>query len=246
MLKFITIITKFILVTLAALLVTSCNYSVNMNAVKGSGNVTTEIRSIDEDFNSIDVSNAIDVVLEQADIYEVRVEADDNLHDKIKIKVENGVLVISSDHSSFMDVSAKKVFVKMPLIQDLHASSSATIKSSKVLKSNSIDISTSSAAEISVNIESDNVKCESSSGSDIYLEGLALSLEAAASSGSEINAADLPANKVIAKASSGATIKVQPILSLKAKASSGSDITYVKTPKTIEKKESSGASISKE
>lgn len=246
MLKLITLITKIILVTLAALLVSSCNYSVNMNAVKGSGNVTTETRQIDQDFNSIDVSNSIDVIIEQADNFEVKVEADDNLQDEIKIKVENGVLIIESDDRSFMDVSAKTVFVKMPLIQDLHASSSATIKSAKTIKASNIDISSSSAAEINIAVEADNIKCKATSGSDLYLEGLALALEVTASSGSEINTADLPANEITAKSSSGASIKVHPILSLKARASSGSDITYVKTPKTIEKKESSGASISKE
>jgi hypothetical protein len=57
MLKIITIITKFILVALTALLFASCNHSINIKSI--TGNVTTEKRNVDGDFKSIEVS-AID------------------------------------------------------------------------------------------------------------------------------------------------------------------------------------------
>lgn len=243
MLKIITIITKFILVALTAILFASCNYSTNLKSITGSGNVTTERRTIDQDFTSVDVSNAIDVVIEQSDKIEVTVEADDNLQKNIITKVENGVLIISSDYNSFIDVDSKKVIVKMPIIDEIQASSSSTVSSVNILKSNAIDITSSSAADINLKVEADKIKCKTSSGSSIYLNGLALFLETTSSSGGSIETKDLHANEVTAKASSGGSIEVNPIVSLKAKASSGGSITYVKTPKSIERKTSSGGSI---
>ncbi|NGY37564.1 DUF2807 domain-containing protein [Flavobacterium sp. XN-5] len=245
MLKIITIITKFILVALTALLFASCNHSINIKSITGSGNVTTENRTVSSDFTSIEVSNAIDLIIEQSDKTEITVEADDNLQKSITTKVENGVLIVACDYNSFINIESKKVTVKMPAIEALRASSASSINSMNTLKGANISLRTSSAAAMNLNIASDNIDCKSSSGSSISIEGMALRLKTTASSGSDINANDLLANEVNAVASSGATINVHPIVSLKAKASSGSNINYNTTPKTVEKRTSSGASIDK-
>ena len=78
MLKIITLITKFILVALTALLFASCNHSINLNSIEGSGNITTEKRTVEGNFKSIEVNNSIDLVIEQSDKMEIVVEADDN------------------------------------------------------------------------------------------------------------------------------------------------------------------------
>ena len=241
MIKIITIITKFILVTLTALLFASCN----QNSIKGSGNVTIENRRIEGTFKSVEVSNAIDLVIEQADNTAISVEADDNLQKHITTKVENGVLIVACDYNSFFNIESKKVIVKMPIIEELSASSAATVSSSNTLKSENISIRTSSAATINIKVKSDNIRCKSSSGSSITLEGLALNLEAISSSGSSINADSLLVNDVTAKSSSGSTISVHPIVSLNAKASSGSNISYENQPKTIRKLVHSGGSVDK-
>ena len=242
MIKIITIITKFILVTLTALLFASCN----QNSIKGSGNVTIENRRIEGTFKSVEVSNAIDLVIEQADNTAISVEADDNLQKHITTKVENGVLIVACDYNSFFNIESKKVIVKMPIIEELSASSAATVSSSNTLKSENISIRTSSAATINIKVKSDNIRCKSSSGSSITLEGLALNLEAISSSGSSINADSLLVNDVTAKSSSGSTISVHPIVSLNAKASSGSNISYENQPKTIRKLVHSGGSVDKQ
>ena len=246
MLKIITVITKFILVALTALLFASCNYSINSKSIRGSGNVTTENRTIDADFNSIEVSNAIDLIIEQGKDKKVVVEADDNLQNSITTKVENGVLIVGCDYNSFTNIESKKVTVRIPVIEELQASSASTIRSANTLKGEKISLRSSSAASINVKIEADNITSKSSSGSTISMNGLALHLDATASSGSTINSFDLLSNEVNAKSSSGSSIYVHPIVSLKAKASSGSSITYNIIPKTIEKNSSSGGSISRQ
>jgi hypothetical protein len=58
--------------------------------------VTTERRNV-EDFKSIEVSNAIDLVIEQSDETEIMVEADDNLQKHIITKVRKWYTIISCD-----------------------------------------------------------------------------------------------------------------------------------------------------
>ncbi|MGO4772345.1 head GIN domain-containing protein [Flavobacterium sp. W22_SRS_FK3] len=244
MIKIIIHITKFIIVTVTALLFASCNF--NMNSIEGSGNVTTEKRIVQGDFKNIDVSNAIDVVIEQSDAIEVTVEADDNLQKEIITKVENGTLVIKCKYSSFRNITMKKVTVKMPALDKIEASSASSVQSKNVFQGENIDLESSSAATIDVNIEFDNISATSSSGSSISMQGKALKVQTKASSGASLDAGKLLANEVEAGASSGGSVTVHPIISLKAEASSGGHVTYNTAPKTIEKNSSSGGSISQE
>ena len=246
MIKLITLITKFVVVALTVLLFASCNYSIDLKSIKGSGHVTTEKRTVNGDFKSVEVSNAIDLVIEQSDKTEIIVEADDNLQKGITTKVENGVLIVSSKYHNFLNVKSRKVTVKMPIIDGLQASSGSSIKSIGTIRGENISLDASSAAEINLDIESDFISSETSSGSSISIHGKALKLETTASSGSEIDAKDLLANEVISNASSGGEITVHPLVSLDAEASSGGDIKYNTAPKSIQKRSSSGGSVSQE
>ncbi len=243
MIKIIIHITKFVIATITALLFASCNF--NMNAIEGSGNVTTEKRVVQGDFKNVSVSNAIDLVIEQSDVTEIVVEADDNLQKEIETKVENGTLVISCKYNSFRNITMKKVTVKMPVIDKIEASSASSVQSKNTIEGQDIVLETSSAASMQVNVESDKISIDSGSGSSVTIEGKALNLNTSASSGGSIVAEKLMANDVHAEASSGGTVSLHAIVNLKAEASSGGNINYSGSPKTVEKSASSGGNISK-
>jgi hypothetical protein len=243
MIKLITLITKFIIVTLTALLFASCNHMINVKSIEGSGHVTTEKRLVQGDFKNVTVSNAIDLVIEQSDKTEIIVEADDNLQKEITTKVENGTLIIACDYNSFGNIKSKKVTVKMPVIDQLKASGAATITGRNTIKAEQVMLEASSAASIDLPVESVAIICKSSSGSTIAIKGKALTLETKASSGSTIDAHDLWANDIKAQASSGASVVIHPIVSLDAKASSGGSVDYNTVPKSIQKQTSSGGSV---
>ncbi|WP_310558765.1 head GIN domain-containing protein [Flavobacterium sp.] len=244
MIKIITIITKFIVATLMALLFSSCNSGFNIgDGIKGSGNITTETRPAIQDFKSIEVSQGIKVNVEQADTKSITVEADDNLQEHIITKIENGVLKIESD-KSYNSTETPVVNVKIPVVNGLSASSGSEINSSTTLVSTNINAKSSSGSRINIEVEADAITLESTSGSNIEASGKALKLETTSSSGSSIDAKDLMANEVIAQTTSGSSTSVYPILKLDANASSGSSIDYHKVPKTLAKEESSGGSVS--
>jgi hypothetical protein len=243
MLKVITLITKFITIALIALLFGSCNQIGKINSITGSGHVTTEKRTVTGDFKNVEISNALDLVVEQSDKTEIIVEADDNLQKEITTNVENGVLVISCKKGSFNNITSKKITVKMPNIEGLEASSASTINTSTTLKGNSITLASSSAASINASVEYENIQITASSASNQTLNGKSLHIEASASSAGVINATDLLSNEVVASASSGGSTSVHSLVSLKAKASSGGNVSYKGTPKSIEKEEHSGGSI---
>jgi hypothetical protein len=241
MIKIITWITKIIIIAITALLFSSCHF--DYNSVKGSGTITTENRTISEKFTGIDVSSAIEVTIEQADKVEVIVEADDNLLNTIKTEVKNDKLVISNESYVTIRNGTRRVTIKMPIIEDLEASSASSITNKNTLKGNQIFIKSSSAGSIKLDLEMDAITCKSSSGSSIELKGLAMQLDTQASSGSTTKCFKLLANSIVADASSGSSIDVHPIVSLKAEASSGASIEYNSVPKNLQKKSSSGGSV---
>ena len=222
----------------------SCNYNINFgDGIKGDGKIIFEVRNISEDFKSIKVSNGIAVILTQSNDKLVSVETDQNIQNHIITKVENGILIIKADEDYNTNTSPK-VTVNMPIINDLKASSAAQISSTNILKSNTIEMDASSGSDINVDVEAENISLQTSSGSEITANGKAIKLNTNSSSGSGIDTKKLLANDIIAKASSGSTIDVSPILSLKAKASSGANINYHTTPKSITKEVSSSGSVS--
>lgn len=246
MLKLITLITKFIVAALMALLFSSCGHSINLgNGIKGSGNITTETRTVNQDFKKIEASNGIKVIVEQSDNKSITVEADDNLQQHIITKIENGVLKIESDEN-YNATETPLVKVKMPVTNGLSTSSGSEITSSGTLISENMDVKSSSGSQININVEADAIKIESTSGSSIEVGGKALKVETSSSSGSTIDAKNLMANEVFSQTTSGSSTDVYPIVKLEAKASSGSNISYHKIPKTVSKEESSGGSVSQE
>jgi len=243
MIKVITLITNFIIITLMALLFGSCNQLNKINSITGSGNVTTEKREVTGDFKNVEISNALDLIIEQSDKTEITVEADDNLQKEITTEIKNGVLVISCKKGNFNNISSKKVFVKMPNIEGLEASSASSITAGTTLKGNNLTLASSSAASITATVEYENVQITANSASNQTIKGKSLHVEASTSSAGVINADELLSNEVVATSSSGGSVTTQPIVNLKAEASSGGNISYKGTPKSIQKEESSGGSI---
>lgn len=246
MLKIITLVTKFIIVTLAALLFASCNMVSQINGIKGSGHVTTEKRIVNGNFTQVSVSNAIDLVLEQSDKVEIIVEADDNLQDGITTQISNGKLEIGCKYNGFNNITSKKVIVRAPLIESIEASSAATASNLGIIKSNEIRIDGSSAASIDLNIEAEKILCDASSASKISLKGKGLNASYSTSSAGTIKAADLFINDIQSKASSGSHQIINPRVNLIAEASSGASIKYKNKPISLSKDTSSGGSVSQE
>lgn len=246
MIKVIILLMKFIIAATLALFLNSCNIKTDFgNGKKGNGKTATEVRNISENFTSIDVESGIEVVLEQSTDKFVSVEADSNLIKLIDTKVENGVLMIEPNEN-YNTYNSVKVIIRMPKIEGLESSSGSSIKGIGMFSGDAISIDASSSGEVDVKLEYDNITLDASSSGTIKTRGIALKLETSASSSSEIQADELLVNEVVADVSSGANIKIHPIVSLSGNASSGGNISYKTEPKSITKDESSGGNVGRE
>ncbi|WP_169051620.1 head GIN domain-containing protein [Flavobacterium sp. H122] len=233
---------KVVIAAVVALLFSSCNMNFNGESITGSGNVVTKNRDL-SGFTRIEVSKGLECEVTQSPDFKVTVEADDNLQKGIITKVENGTLKITSEYGSYFNVKSKKIYVSLPVIDELQTTSGSNLYTKGVIKSNGILLKSSSGSDLNATVESERVALESSSGSSLKVKGKAIDVSTASSSGSDIDARELLANNVNSQSSSGSDTDIHPIVSLQAKASSGSSIDYFSSPKRKSIEESSGGSV---
>lgn len=241
-----TTLIKVLISCIISLLLFSCNFDINFGpGVKGNDHVVTENRDLNGDFNEIKISRGLDVYLTQNDTQNLTVEADENLHDIIITKLENGVLEIYADEN-ISYAASKKVMLNFKNVSKITATSGSDVYSNNTINAENLELSLTSGSDMSLDIITETLSCNTSSGSDMKLSGKTDKLYAQASSGSDIDAADLSAATSEVKASSGADITVNTSKELYAKASSGGDITYFGNPEKVSTTDGTSGSIHKQ
>lgn len=222
---------KIVTLLLLVLVTTS---SCMFKGLSGNGDVKTQTRAITQEFKAISVSHGIDVFITTNESISVEVEADDNIIDLIKTEVENGELKIYFSKQVWHS-KARKVYVSVPVIEEISVSSGASIKLENSIITEKFVLKASSGSDIIANVGVTDLSCSASSGADVIISGIAKNFDVEASSGSTVNADELEAEYVDARASSGADISAFVLNSIIIKKSSGGDIKYKGNPKNINK-----------
>jgi len=206
-----------------------------------SGEIITDQRNVSQ-FDAINVSSGIDLIINQGTNQRVLVKADKNIQDEIKTEVENGELKIYCT-KSFWRVRNITVDITLKELKHLTASAGSDVKSDSKLIVYDLTLDVSSGSDININIEAQTLTLSASSGSDANLKGKTGNLSIKASSGSDINASDLEADEVEITNSSGSDVHVNAKLSIVVKASGGSDVFVTGKPQKQEISTSGGSDV---
>ena len=249
--------------TLLLLLTTFISCGVDLlNKVIGNQNVISLERAITNDFTKVKVSNGIDLFVEQGNDISLTVVTDENLQDIIITEVEEGQLRIYTK-KNIWKAASKKVYLTVNALEALSASSGSSVVFENRLKATDLELSTSSGASLKIGVDTRSLMAKSSSGSSSKIEvnassvttksssgaslrisGETITHETSASSGGSIRGNGLVSKKVIAKASSGASVSVYASESIDGKSSSGGGIRCEGDPKQVIKSTSSGGRVS--
>lgn len=234
---------RIIITSIISILMLSCNFSVNFGkGVDGNRNVVSEDRTISNDFESIKVSQGLDLYITQSNDVSLSVEADKNLHELIMTEVENGVLRIYTKEN-IRRAASKKIMLNINDVSAIKATSGSDVYSTNTIEVKTLELNTTSGADMEIDVKTQTLNCRSTSGSDLKLSGTTNMLIAEATSGSDIKAANLKAENSKVKATSGADISVNTSKELTARATSGGDVRYSGSPEKIDKSDSSSGSV---
>ncbi len=182
-------------------------------------------------FASIEVSDAIDVQLTQADTCSVAIEARPNELRNIETRIENGVLHIESSGHQHRVVA----YVCAPSYQHLEAGDAARIECADALTLDHITIEANDASKITLRGTAQRVKGEASAASTIDLTQLAAD-EITAEAGEASTVRLGSAHRMVLIAADASTIAFDTANEATLSASNASTIRYKTQPAKCEKR----------
>ena len=136
--------------------------------IKGSKTVTIEQKEIG-DFDSIEVNDNIEVYLDRGEKCELKIKADDNLHDIIVLDVSSKTLRISSSKKA---VNYKKLIVRITYTKELQkitARNEAVVNAIQEIQLDEIAFESFDNSVLNLNVNSGNFSLKSSDKSKTEL-----------------------------------------------------------------------------
>jgi hypothetical protein len=153
---------------LLLLLVSTFALAQKSEKIKGSKTVTIEQKEIGN-FNAIEVSDNIEVYLDRGEKCELKIEADDNLHDIIKLDLTANTLRINTTKEA---TNYKKLIVRVTYNKELKmltANNESVINAIQEIQLDNITIKTHDKATLFLNVNSKNFTLQSEDNSKTEL-----------------------------------------------------------------------------
>jgi hypothetical protein len=212
-------------------------------SLSGKGKVVEEIRDLDG-FTGVKVNSGIDVYLSQGSTFEVKVVADENLHEVILTELEGKMLIVKTERVNIRSAKSKKVYVTLPELTELKISSAGDIVGQTQFSCEDLRISVSSAGDLSIEVKAKQIDLDISSSGDVDIAGIVDELNVNLSSAGDLNAFDLIAGKVDVDVSSAGDARVYATEEISMNVSSAGNVSYMRDARVVHSQSSSAGKIS--
>ncbi len=213
----------------------------NAQRITGSGDVIKEDRSL-SGFHSIEVSDGVDVYIEQGNKESVVVRADDNLVNMIETKVVGETLVIDAK-GSYRKSKAFEVFVTLKDLNRLEAYGGSDVYGLSEMQLDELEIVMKGGSDLEMEITAQKMNCTLRGASDAQLKGSVDHLIVDARGASDLEAKRLIVNVCELEMSGASDAEVTVKEEIDAKASGSSDIYYRGNPKIVRQKAKGSSEI---
>ncbi len=228
--------TLFTLTTVLSLFLLTQSSCLAQRKIKGNGNITTKTLSTPE-YDAVKVVGFMDVYLESGKEGTITVSTDDNLHEYIKIEVNQGELSIRIKKG--VNLRTKKgIAITVPVenIEKVSLVGSGDVETRTVLQSSQFDVSLVGSGDIQLDINTTQTDVKIVGSGDIRLTGTTTNLEVKLSGSGDFNGFSLLSENTEAYVSGSGDVKVMAKQQLKARVNGSGDIVYKGNPTTISSK----------
>ena len=219
----------------------ACEY-VDRERINGNGKQVTQNYDFKQ-FADVDISGAVNVILQQGPGYEVKLETDENLVNYLEVAVRDGdeLYVKTKKGVNLQPSSGIDLYITAPYLNKISASGASSLKTTgKYTQDQKIEFELHGASEGELAVRAPRVEMEATGASTCTIEGENRDIKADAQGASTINAFNLKTENAEADASGASTIRIFSSVNLQAEASGASTIKYKGNPTT--NIQSSGAS----
>lgn len=211
------------LLALIALGLSSCDYG-----IVGNGNVEERKESIGE-FTRLEIDGNFDVYLEQTSTPYLRIEADENLQDIIKVRQNGNQLEIEAEEH-IMRAKKKNLYIGFSDLARVDLSGAIDIKGKTPVEVQSLAFFCSGAVEMRLEVLTEKLRLEVSGAANIDLEGRAQELDLQLSGAGDFKAVDLRAERVRVELSGAAQARVYATEDLRVDISGAGSVRYKGEP----------------
>lgn len=206
------------------------------------------LRTLIGEFNTLKVSNGIDVYLSQSDNTAIAVSAADEKHKAgIKTVIENGTLHISYDGEKGWNKKDRnlKVYVSFEDLKKIYATGASDVFVIGSITVTALDIQMTGACDFKGLVKVNSLKLKLSGASDVKISGTANNVDIECSGASDVKGFDFITDYCTANISGASDVNITVNKELKAHASGASDIKYKGNAVVVEKQSGGATSITK-
>jgi len=189
-----------------------------------------EVREVGS-FTAIDAGGAFDIFLSQADVTKVVVETESKHIDKVKTRVQNGTLEISS--SGIKKSDKLVVYITAPEVEKLIIHGAASLEGMTTLSGESLSIKASGASDVELEIEYNTVTSDVSGAASLELSGNATRHTAKVSGAGDIDASGLNTQTTRAEASGAGSASVKASESVESGTKGAGTVDIIGKPETL-------------
>lgn len=191
-------------------------------------------------FNGIDVAGPFDVFITQGSTESVRVEAPDDVIDKIKTDVSGGMLKIYTrdkwnwgDFNIFGNHKKMVVYITAKALNSILLTGSGDVKLRNTITAKSLKIRVSGSGDIDGSISTDELEAGISGSGDVKLSGRARNSRVSVTGSGDYRAADLITSNTTVNVTGSGDASVHVNDRLEAMVTGSGDVRYTGTVKSI-------------
>ncbi len=218
------------LILVSGLFLNACNIG-NGNVIRGDGNVTTASHAVAA-FKNIDMQGMFEVVLQPGEGLPVTLEADENLHELIKIRVKNNTLYVSTTKEGIYRPTKMTLTIPYSQLENITIGGACKLIADAPVVAQSLSFRISGAADIDLELELSSLNTRVSGAANINLRGTADQHTASLSGASNIRAEKLQTQNTSISLSGAGSAHVHASEHLDASLSGVGSIRYYGDPRT--------------
>lgn len=179
---------------LIAMVIMACNFGINIQAVRGSGNLKTEERSV-SGFDRISLSGMGDLNIVQGDEEALTIEAEDNLLQYITTEVRDSELQIGiKDGANILPTRSIRFELRVKDLTAVSVSGAGNLKMD-ALRAENLNLTVSGAGNVDIkNLDVTDINVKSSGTGNFNLAGKTQTQNITISGAGNYRAADLESN----------------------------------------------------
>ncbi len=196
--------------------------------VVGNGNVEERTEDIDK-FSRIEISGNFDVFLLEGKRPGLRIVADENLQDIIKVR-HSGSLLIIDTRENILRAKKKSLYITYTDLERIELTGAIDIVSESTLDLRSLTILCSGASDINLDIVADKLYLDVSGATDCDLEGVVDKVDLELSGAGDFNAIDLKTKEFSIEMSGAGHVRVYVTEELNVNISGVGSIRYKGNP----------------